>query len=188
MYRGKEEQGRVPEAKWDRGTASSNQIVLLIGDTATGGAGLSETPVIVSSSQTSDLRDRKRTRWAFLPCYLISICSDISSRHVRHFTTPFPSTHKCRSHLTGFKAEGDQYLFSQRQWELKERTAVRLLQNDLLASPVNTVLHLSLIIFVYFWSKCDFKSPGRARQAPRRPWELTFGYARARHFHTKTSL
>lgn len=128
VYQGKEEQGRVPEAKWDRGTASSNQIVLLIGDTATGGAGMSETPVIVSSSQTSDLKgERKRTRWAFFsPGYLIGICSDISSRHVRHFTTPFPSTHKCHSHLAGFKAEGDQYLFSQRQWELKARAAVRL--------------------------------------------------------------
>lgn len=82
VYQGKEEQGRVPEAKWDRRTASSNQIVLLIGDTATGGAGMSETPVIVSSSQTSDLKgERKRTRWAFF-------FARLSYRHLQRYLIP----------------------------------------------------------------------------------------------------
>lgn len=58
-------------------TASSNQIVLPIGDMVTGSAGLSETPAIVLSSLVFDLRKCRRS--AFLPYYLISICSYISA-------------------------------------------------------------------------------------------------------------
>lgn len=78
---GKEEQGHVPEAKWDRGTASSNQIVLLIGDTATGSAGLSETPVIVSSNQTSDLRGLKKT-------HTLGFFALLSYQHLQRYLIP----------------------------------------------------------------------------------------------------
>lgn len=95
VCRGKEEQGRVPEAKWDRGTASSNQIVLLIGDTATGGAGLAETPVIVSPSQTS--KKKPHTLGFFCPA-ILSASAAISHPSTsvilrRPFRLPTNATH-----------------------------------------------------------------------------------------------
>lgn len=111
-YRGKEEQGHVPVAKWDRGTASFNQIALLIGDTGDRRRrAVRDTCHSLFQSHVGseeEKKKKKRTRSAFFPCYLISICSDISSRHVRHITTPFPSAYKCQSHFAAFKAERDQ--------------------------------------------------------------------------------
>lgn len=55
--------------------------MLLIGDTATGGAGLSETPVIVPSSQTSDLREGGKT-------HTLGFFALLSYQHLQRYLIP----------------------------------------------------------------------------------------------------
>lgn len=70
-YRGEEEQGHVPVAKWDRGTASFNQIAPLIGDTGDRRRrAVRGTCHSLFQSHVGSEEKKKRTRSAFFPAIL----------------------------------------------------------------------------------------------------------------------